>query len=198
MMKYALLFILAGVPAVAAALADWVTSAVDERVSVQAPVPLAEVDMNRAIAGSPGAAKEQLKKLKGTKMFMGKDGAGLYMVIRMDIGYITPEVDVSRPSDRTAFYTGFINSMAEDDRGYLLEHSSFALTGLEGVDFKYTGLHPVSKKLVVKYSRALLVDKKCYSMLFLSADGGDSTGVRSSQERTRFLQSLTVKPLSNK
>jgi len=181
-----------GLPGIAQAFADWVTSAIDEQISVQAPVPLVAVDMSKVMAATPDASKEDLAKLSNTKLLAARDASGVYMVLR--IGSDIPGADFRQQRDRTEFFTGYISSMVERDQGYLLERAPFTINGMEGVDFKYKGLHQFTKKMVVKYGRVLFVDKLCYSVSFIPANLQDSTGTSGSQERIRFFQSIAVKP----
>jgi hypothetical protein len=187
-----LLFLFLAVPSLVWALADWVTSAVDEQVSVQAPIPLATVDMSKVVAAAAGASKEGLLKATDTKMLAARDASGVYMVLRLS-GEI-PGADFRRQQDRTEFFTGYIGSTVARDQGYLLERASFTVSGMEGVDFTYKGLHQFTKKMVVKHGRAFLVGKRCYSLVFIAADLQDSTGTSGTLERTRFFQSIVVKP----
>lgn len=139
-----MLFLLLSVPSLVWAFADWVTSGVDEQVSVQAPVSLATIDMSKVIEASPGAAKEELVKMTDTKMLAARDASGVYMVLRLN-GEI-PGADFRRQQDRTEFFTGYIGSTVERDHGYLLERASFMVNGMEGVDFTYKRLHQFAKK----------------------------------------------------
>ena len=186
-----LTFLLISLPIMAFALPDWVTSLIDARVSVQTPVALSEIDMVKILTAQ-GASKEQTDKLAGSRIFTSKDAAGTYMVMCFPEGELGP--DISSTNNRTSFYDGMIDKMIKNDQGLLLERTPFTVGGAEGVDFKYRGIHKLTKKMVVKSDRVILLDKVCYTLTLIPADIHDSTGVTGKQERARFYNSMIIKP----
>ena len=192
-----LCFLFLTLPVAAFAITDWITSVVDGRVSVQAPIQLPEIDIIK-ILSAQGASKEQLDKMKLSKIFAAKDAAGTYMVFRLDVN--GPEFNGKNLPAGTLkdYYDGLISGVLRNEHGVLLERSAFTTSGYEGIDFKYKGIHKGTGKMVIKCARGILLENTSYTLTFVPADNTDSTGVSGNTERTRFYNSVTIKPATTK
>ena len=187
-------------PAIALGLTDWGTTKIDARVSVQAPAQLVDVDIKKAaaISSAPDATKrEAIEKSKTTKYFLAKSTGYIYGLLRVDGGaYGMPESVAANPKELENFYDGYIKILAREDRGEVISSKQFTISGMAGRDSKHTGVHVVSGKKVIKYNRTLLVGNVCYTMQFTSLDPLDSVGVSGQVERTRFYNSIVIRPKS--
>ena len=176
-----------GFPA-GAAVAEWVTTPLDPRVSVQAPVTLRELDLAR-ILRSQGASEEAIARNGGTHTFLAQDAVGSYTVLVRRIG--GTDLTAHGPAVRTAFYDQYLKAVLQSERGELLARAPFSVSGQEGVDYRYRGLNKGTGRVVLKLARALVVGNACYTLNYTPADQ-DSTGQTGALERTRFFGSLVV------
>ncbi len=165
---------------------------VDSQFSVQLPVQPTEMDMMKILTSqgvTPPA--EQLEKIKSMKLLTATDGAGNYMITRTATGL---EAKIDEPGNRVAFYDGAINGLLQNERGTLLQRSTFTINGLEGADVSYRGVHKATGKMVVKYDRMLAVDNVVYVLAVYPVDRKDSTGTNLKEQRTKFFNSIAYKP----
>jgi hypothetical protein len=176
---------------VAAAVAEWVTTPLDPRVSLQTPVALQELDLAR-ILRAQGASEAQIAGNAGTRSFLARDPTGSYVVLRREIG--GTDLSTAPPAARAAFYDYYLAGVMRSEHGVLLERTAFSVAGLDGVEYRYRGLNKGTKRIVVKYARGLVVDQTCYTLNYVSADPQDSTGTTGTAERLRFFRSITVLP----
>jgi hypothetical protein len=188
-----LLLALAAFPSLAFSIADWVVYPVDSRVTVQTPSVLTPIDLVKALTAR-GASKEQLAPYVSNqvKLLVARDETGIYMVMRMATG--DPETPSNSDSTgRRAYYAGLLDAQLRDEHGTLLHRSTFSIGGVDGIEYDYKGIHQGTGKMVVKHSRAILVDKVSYGMTFLAADAQDSLGTAGQQQKDKFFRSLTIK-----
>lgn len=146
----------------------------------------------------PGAAKEMgLAKLQGnwtnTRMWMAGDAHALYQIMRMQL---PPQAGLPKTEDaesRRKFYDDVINGLLGTQvDATLLQRSTFPTAGGEGFEIKFRARHEYTHKLVVKYSRGLLVGNAGYSFNFSPRDLTDTVGTSAVEQRRRFFSSITV------
>ena len=110
------------------------------------------------------------------------------------------EVDLSSlgqsKAAREELYNGIVAGLLRSQKGVLVATSPFATAGGPGLEIKYKGLQLGTNKMVVKYTRALLVGKINYSFNFIPKDKEDATGTSGNEQRRRFFDSVVVKPKS--
>jgi len=175
-------------PVMASAVTDWVTTALDPRVSVQAPVVLRELDLAR-ILRSQGASEEAITRNSGTRTFLAQDALGSYTVLVRRIGGL--DLTAHGPEVRLAFYEQYLRAVLQSERGELMARAPFSVSGQEGIDYSYRGLNKGTGRVVLKLARALVVDNTCYTLNYTPANK-DSTGQTGALERTRFFGSILV------
>lgn len=176
--------VLASFPAMAFTAVEWVPFAVDS-VEVQVPQQAVEVDLSKQTAG---------KSYSNTRVFLSQDEYGTYQVIRED--YRSNAKLGQGKVAREELYDGIIVGLLRSQKGVLVATSHFATAGGPGIEIKYKGLQPGTNKMVVKYTRALLVGKINYSFNFVPKDKQDATGASGNEQRRRFFDSVVVKTKS--
>lgn len=154
--------------------ADWVTFAVDERLSVRLPAQPQQQEMP-----SPG------------KIFTTNDANGKYIVHRTKLGPAPSgrERDWYSPKK---YYDTILNGFGENSGGVVLNRSTFTLSGFDGIEFD-------SKAATLTYAgrpayicvRCLLVGDVVYMLQFIPTD---ATGKTSKIRRAPFFNSLILKP----
>ena len=181
-MKHAYRFtLLLSLPLLAFTQDGWVTQTIDTQLQVLLPSAAQEVDLAKL---QPG--------LKDTRVWIASDAHALYQVIRVQMPPVAL-ADVEGTENRGKYYGGVISGIlsAQSD-GVLLEQNSFSTAGGEGVEFRFRARHQSTKKLVVKYSRALLIGTTGYSFNFIPRNLTDTAGVSGQEQRRRFFSSITV------
>ena len=178
------LLVLSSFPALALAVVEWVPFAIDN-VTVQVPQQAIEVDLSKQPAG---------KGYSNTRVFVSGDEYGTYQVIRED--YRSNASLGQSKAAREELYNGIVAGLLRSQKGVLVATSPFATAGGPGIEIKYKGLQLGTNKMVVKYTRALLVGKINYSFNFIPKDKEDATGTSGNEQRRRFFDSVVVKPKS--
>ena len=176
--------VLASFPALAFTVVDWVPFAIDN-LEVQVPQQAIEVDLSKQPAG---------KSYSNTRVFVSGDEYGTYQVIRED--YRSNANLGQSKADRKRLYDGIIAGLLRSQKGVLTATSHFATAGGPGIEIKYKGVQLGTNKMVVKYTRALLVGKINYSFNFIPKDKEDATGTSGNEQRRRFFDSVVVKTKS--
>lgn len=172
---------LISLPTVAFTLIDWVPFTIDN-VAVQLPMQAVEVDLSKQGAGS---------SYQNTRVFLAQDEYGTYQVIRED--YRSNAKLGQGKAAREELYDGIIMGLLRSQKGTLVATSHFATAGGPGIEIKYKGLQLGTNRMVVKYTRALLVGKINYSFNFVPKDKQDATGSSGNEQRRLFFDSIVVK-----
>ncbi|GAB2941288.1 hypothetical protein GCM10027048_02200 [Hymenobacter coalescens] len=166
---------------------SWAPFAIDEQVSVELPTPPQEID----------AAKLGLQ-LPNTRLLMAQDTVGLYQLTRLELT-AAQAATTQGEAARQRFYDGVVKGALNGQQdAVLLARTPFQTAGGDGIELKMRARHKGTGKLVVKFSRALLVGRIGYTLTFLPLDKADTAGVSGSAQRQRYFNSLVVKaPASN-
>ena len=173
--------VLASFPALALAVVEWVPFAIDN-VAVQVPQQAVEVDLSKQPVG---------KGYSNTRVFISGDEYGTYQMIRED--YRSNANLGQSKTAREELYDDIIAGLLRSQRGVLMATSHFVTAGGPGIEIKYKGVQLGTNKMVVKYTRALLVGKINYSFNFIPKDKEDATGTSGNEQRRRFFDSVVVK-----
>ena len=173
------------------ALSEWITCQVDSQFSVLVPVQANEVDIMKMIDRQGIKLSEEQTKMYGSmKMFSATDEVANYMVNRFSTGAI---VNIDAPGERTDLYNGLVNSLLQNEHGTLLQRSTFTVNGSEGIQMTYRGLHKGTGKMIIKYSRTIVLGSYGYTLTSYSVNRSDTTGVTSEEQRTKFFNSIVYK-----
>ncbi|MFD2719704.1 hypothetical protein ACFST9_13330 [Hymenobacter monticola] len=191
-----LLWLLVGGLSLAAfARADWVTFALDERVSVQLPVQPTELAVAKTL--SPEQAKTlSPEQVKNNHVYLTTDAYGTYQVVQSATGFSAEQAALA--ATRAAFYQRMLQGVLRHEHGTLLAQSPFPTAGGEGVEFAYRHVSRGSGKPVLAVARHLLVGTTSYGFTFTPRDQQDSTGTSGNAQRRRFFDSIVVKPVPGK
>lgn len=142
-------------PVIASTVAEWVTTALNPRVSVQTPVAMRELDLAR-ILRSKCSSEEAIARNGGTRTFLAQDALGSYTMLVRRIG--GTDLTAHGPEVRTGFYEQYLKAVMQSERGELLARVPFSVLGQEGVDYRYRGLNKGTGRVVLKLARVLVVD----------------------------------------
>jgi hypothetical protein len=148
---------------------DWVPISLDSRVSVSLPSQPQEV---------PTPAP--------TKMLFVKDAAGVYMIITSPLG------EDFQGADRKTYYDSVIKGVLESGKGKLESRSTFKVGNYDGIDFTVSVAKSDKQQAMLVYIRSLLVDKKAYTLQFLTSDSNKSGALQCKP----FFESITLKPVA--
>ncbi|OON66919.1 hypothetical protein [Hymenobacter sp. CRA2] len=162
--------------------ASWATFDVDSRLSVELPAGVREVDVTKVNMPLPN-----------TRLFMAQDTVGLYQVIRIDMSE-EQGTALQGEAARQRYYDGVVNGAVNGQQeAVLLARTSFPTAAGEGIELKMRARHKGTGKLVVKYSRSLLLNHTGYAFLFIPLDKSDTAGISGRAERERFFTSIKAK-----
>lgn len=154
----------------------WLTVAVDNRVVVQVPGELKEIE-----ASSLGMANAAGRTLLGAE-----DTDGIYLITRKNIGVIT---------DRERYYDGLVIGILKGAHGRLLSRSSFPTLAGKGIEVQFEANDPASGESFVQFCRNLLVNDVDYNFSIISKSASSTTDGSESKKRKRFFESIAVNPV---
>jgi hypothetical protein len=95
---------------------------------------------------------------------------------------------------RNSFYERQIAFTMRSEQGQLVTITAFPTDAGPSLEYKYKTTHRGSSKHQIKIMRSLLVDSVAYSLNFIPADQQDTLGLAGAEQRSRFYNSLIVKP----
>lgn len=193
---YYLLWLLVGGLSLAAfTLADWVTFALNEQVSVQLPAQPTELELSKTL--SPEQAKTlSPEQVQNNHVYVTKDAYGAYQVVQSATSLSAEKTALA--ATRAAFYQRILQGVLKHEHGTLVAQSPFPTAGGEGLEITYRHLRRGTGKPVLTVARHLLVGTTSYGFYFVSLDQQDSTGTSGNAQRRRFFESIEVKPLASK
>lgn len=193
---YYLLLLLVGSFSLAAfTLADWVSFALDERVSVQLPAQPTELALSKTL--SPEQSKTvSPEQVKNNHVYVTKDAYGAYQVVQSATSLSAEKTALA--ATRANFYQRILQGVLKHEHGTLIAQSTFPTAGGEGLEITYRYLRKGTGKPVITVARHLLVGTISYGFYFVPLDQQDSTGTSGHQQRRRFFESIAVKPLPSK
>jgi hypothetical protein len=147
----------------------WVPVTLDSRVSVLLPSQPQE-----APAPAP------------TKMLFVKDAAGVYLITTSPLG------EDFQGADRKTYYDSVIKGVLESSKGKLEGRSTFKVGNYDGIDFSVSVAKSDKQQAMLVFIRSVLVDKKSYTLQFLTADSNKSGALQCKP----FFESITLKPVA--
>ena len=151
----------------------WLTVAVDDRVMVQVPSKLQQLEPSAlGMSNTPG------------RIILGaEDADGMYLVTLKTVGVIT---------NRDRYYDGLVIGILKGTHGTLLSRASFPTRDGKGMEIRFKAHEPNTGKGFIQYSRSIVVGDVDYSFSFISKDSQDTTGVSGSPKRKKFFESIAV------
>lgn len=147
----------------------WVPVSLDNRVSVSLPSQPQE-------APTPAP----------TKILYVKEAAGVYMVITTPLG------EDFQGADRKTYYDSVIKGVLESGKGKLEGRSTFKVGDYDGIDFTVSVAKSDKQQAMLVFIRSLIVDKKAYTLQFLTADSNKD----GASQCKPFFDSITLKPVA--
>lgn len=147
----------------------WVPVQIDSRVSVLLPSQPQEASMPAP-----------------NKMLFVKDAAGVYIITT------SPLEDDFQGSDRKTYYDAVIKGVLESTKGKLEGRSTFKAGNYDGIDFSVRVAKSDKQQAMLVFIRSLLVDKKSYTLQFLTADSNKDGASQSKP----FFESIILKPVA--
>jgi hypothetical protein len=154
--------------------ADWVSFAINERVSVRLPVQ-----------------PQESKSSKTGKIIMAQDPTGTYLALTTPLGkdFIG--------QDRDTYYKSIEDGFLEGGTKFIA-HSTFVVNSYTGSEFEVLMVNASTKEPMSVFVRVLIVDKGVYVLEYFAVDmDRKSLDRKASQETARsFLDSFTLKPLT--
>jgi hypothetical protein len=169
-----LLFLL---PLVSFTFLDWQPFAVDQRATVDFPAKPTEA---KAVAG---------KKVGRNRAWMLQAPEGGYQIMRMPTGYARAD-----DAARNSYYERLIAFTMRQEQGHLELITAFSTASGPSLEYKYRVVRPGTHQHITKIVRTLFVDSVAYSLNFIPTDQQDSLGLAGAEQRSRFYNSLVVKP----
>jgi hypothetical protein len=156
---------------------DWQPFAIDQHVTVDLPATPTEAKAARG------------KKVGHNRAWMLQAPEGVYQIMRLPTGFARAD-----EATRNAYYKKLLTYTLHQERGQLVLLTAFPTDAGPSLEYKYRVVRPGTRRHVTKIGRALVVDSVAYSLQFLPADQRDSLGVAGTEQRTRFYNSLVVRP----
>jgi len=181
---------LLAVPLLAFASDVWQPLKVDKTVAIQLPTTAEEVNFYSWL--SP-AELRKLPPARRIRMWVARTPQSLCAIMRI------PNPDKQRVNkqdspQRRAFYERVEHNSIAEAHGQLLTHTTFSVAGLTGFEFMYRAPNTYSNQQDLFYTRSLVLDSICYSLIFRPTSPSTNLGRASTDQRLRFFNSLTVKP----
>jgi hypothetical protein len=165
---YTLFYLLLLCIALTSCASDWVTFAVDERISVRLPAQPQDVKAS----------------LAPDKTYMTSDPTGTYI-----ISTATLTQDITG-SDRDIYYKGSEEGFTHNG-GKIVERSTFVVDATNGYEFEAVMPDPHTQEPKSIYVRVLIADKMAYLFQYIQTE---ADGRASKQTAKLFLNSITLKP----
>jgi hypothetical protein len=156
---------------------DWQLFGLDQRVTVELPAKPTEAK------AAPG------KKVGRSRAWMLPAPEGVYQLLRMPTGLGRPD-----ETARTAYYEQLIAYTLRQEHGQLVTLTAIPTDAGPSLEYTYRVVRPGTHRHQLKIVRTLVVDSVAYSLNFVPADQQDSLGLAGAVQRTRFYNSLTVRP----
>lgn len=168
----------------------WQPLKVDKALAIQLPATAEEINFYSWL--SP-AELRKLPSSRRIRMWVARTPQSMCAVMRI------PNPDKQRVSkqdtpQRRAFYERVERNSVAEAHGQLLTHTTFSVAGLTGIAFTYSAPNANSGQQDLFYTRSLVLDSICYSLIFRPASPSAAVGHASTDQRVRFFNSITVKP----
>jgi hypothetical protein len=156
---------------------NWQPFTVDQHATVDLPAKPTEA---KAIAG---------KKVGRNRAWMLQAPEGVYQIMRMPTGFARAD-----EATRNSYYERLIAFTMRQEQGQLDLITAFPTASGPSLEYKYRVVRPGTHQHLTKVVRTLFVDSVAYSLNFIPTDQQDSLGLAGAEQRSRFYNSLVVKP----
>jgi hypothetical protein len=150
------------------------------------PFAWVPVDLDNRVSVSLPSQPQEAATPPPTKTLFVKDTAGVYVIITSPLG------KDFQGAERKTYYDSVIEGVLESGKGKLEGRSTFKVGNYDGIDFSVSVAKSDKQQAMLVFIRTLIVDKKAYTLQFLTSDSNKSGALQCKP----FFESITLKPVA--